>query len=303
MKTTARTGVELSAGGGSTSTALIRPLETQRMSAGGMQQAGAMGRLLTPRRPISPRLSTTISLTVAAGLLVGWSIATYGGFTDTTFFPPPHEVLNSFFRTLTDGTLAKHTWSSLVVINIGFIISSLLAVPLGVLMGSFKVVQAAIEPLVNFIRYLPVTSMIPLLILWVGIGINEKIAVIIIGTFFQQIVMVADTARQVPNELLSAAYTLGATRSQVVTRVLLPATLPGIMDTLRVTMGWAWTYLVVAELVGSSSGLGYMSMQAMRGLHADLIFVAILVIGILGMIMDLMFRWLKRQFMTWADQR
>ena len=269
------------------------------MSAGGMQQVGAMGRLLTPRRPISPRLTTTISLTVAAGLLVAWSIATYGGFTDTTFFPPPHEVLTSFFRTLTDGTLAKHTWSSLVVINIGFIISSLLAVPLGVLMGSFKVVQAAIEPLVNFIRYLPVTSMIPLLILWVGIGINEKIAVIIIGTFFQQIVMVADTARQVPNELLSAAYTLGATRSQVVTGVLLP----GIMDTLRVTMGWAWTYLVVAELVGSSSGLGYISMQAKRGLHADLIFVAILVIGILGMIMDLMFRRLKRQFMPWADQR
>ena len=263
----------------------------------------SIGRLLTPRRPISTGLSITISLTVAAGLLAAWSVATYGGFTDTTFFPPPDEVLTSFWRTLTDGTLAKHTWASLVVINIGFIISSLLAIPLGVLMGSFRVVKAAIEPLVNFIRYLPVTSMIPLLILWVGIGINEKIAVIIIGTFFQQIVMVADTAARVPDELLNAAYTLGATRRQVVTRVLLPATLPGIMDTLRVTMGWAWTYLVVAELVGSSSGLGYMSMQAMRGLHADLIFVAILVIGILGMIMDLMFRGLKRFLMPWAETR
>ena len=273
------------------------------MSAGAPWLPRVVGRLLTPRRPITPRLSTTISLSVAGALLAAWATATYGGFTDTTFFPPPHEVLTSFWRTLTDGTLAKHTWSSLVVINIGFVISSLLAVPLGVLMGSFRVVQAAIEPLVNFTRYLPVTSMIPLLILWIGIGLNEKVAVIIIGTFFQQIVMVADTAAQVPNELLSAAYTLGATRRQVVTRVLLPATLPGIMDTLRVTMGWAWTYLVVAELVGSSSGLGYMSMQAMRGLHADLIFVAILVIGILGMIMDLLFRGLKRAFMPWAAQR
>jgi NitT/TauT family transport system permease protein len=142
------------------------------------------------------------------------------------------------------------------------------------------VVQSALEPVVNFTRYLPVTSMIPLLILWIGIGIEEKIAVIFIGTFFQQLVMIADVSARVPNELLSAAYTLGATKRQIVTRILLPAALPGIMATLRVTMGWAWTYLVVAELVASQKGLGYMSMQAMRGLHADLIFVAILAIGL-----------------------
>jgi NitT/TauT family transport system permease protein len=176
-------------------------------------------------------------------------------------------------------------------------------VPLGILMGSYRIVQSALEPTVNFTRYLPVTSMIPLLILWVGIGLNEKIAVIFIGTFFQQIVMIADTAGQVPNELLNAAYTLGAKRFQVLTRVLLPATLPGVMDTLRVTMGWAWTYLVVAELVASNSGLGYMSMQAMRGLHADLIFVAILVIGILGMITDQLFKLAKRVFLPWAGER
>jgi NitT/TauT family transport system permease protein len=85
--------------------------------------------------------------------------------------------------------------------------------------------------------------------------------------------------------------------------VLLPATLPGVIDTLRVTMGWAWTYLVVAELVASSSGLGYMSMQAMRGLHADLIFVAILVIGFLGLVTDLIFRWIRAVALPWAQQR
>lgn len=262
-----------------------------------------MDRLLTPRRSIPGGLSITASVAVSGGILAAWAIATYGGYVDTTFCPTPDAVVRAFWRTLTDGSLAKHTWSSLVVINSGFFLSSILAIPLGILMGSYRVVQSALEPVVNFTRYLPVTSMIPLLILWIGIGIEEKIAVIFIGTFFQQIVMVADTSAQVPSELLNAAYTLGAKRRQVLTRVLLPATLPGIMDMLRVTMGWAWTYLVVAELVASNSGLGYMSMQAMRGLHADLIFVAILVIGVLGMITDLLFKWAKARLLPWSEGR
>jgi NitT/TauT family transport system permease protein len=199
--------------------------------------------------------------------------------------------------------LAKHIWASLVVINIGFLLSSLAAIPLGLMMGTFRVVQAAFEPIVNFIRYLPVTAMIPLLILWVGIGIEQKITVIFIGTFFQQVVMVIDIVKRVPNELLNAAYTLGATRRQILSRVLIPAMLPGLMDMLRVTMGWAWTYLVVAELVGSSAGLGYMSMQAMRGLHADVIFVAILVIGALGILTDQLFRIAKHICLPWSEVR
>jgi NitT/TauT family transport system permease protein len=150
---------------------------------------------------------------------------------------------------------------------------------------------------------LPVTAMIPLLILWVGIGIEQKITVIFIGTFFQQVVMVIDIVKRVPNELLSAAYTLGATRRQILSKVLIPAMLPGLMDMLRVTMGWAWTYLVVAELVGSSAGLGYMSMQAMRGLHADVIFVAILVIGALGILTDQLFRIAKHICLPWSEVR
>lgn len=260
-------------------------------------------RLLTPRRAIPGGLSIAASVTVAGGILAAWAIATYGGFVDTIFCPTPDAVVRALWRTLMDGSLLKHTWSSLVVINLGFVLSSVIAIPLGILMGSYRIVQSALEPVINFMRYLPVTSMIPLLILWIGIGIEEKIAVIFIGTFFQQIVMVADTSAQVPGELLNAAYTLGAKRRQVLTRVLLPATLPGIMDMLRVTMGWAWTYLVVAELVASTSGLGYMSMQAMRGLHADLIFVAILVIGLLGLLFDLLFKLAKGWLLPWAQER
>ncbi|MGE0006515.1 MAG: ABC transporter permease [Parvibaculaceae bacterium] len=264
---------------------------------------GTIDRVLTPRRAISPALGLGAGSAVAAVILGGWAVLTYGGLADTTFLPAPHSVVSAFWKVLLDGSLLRNAWASLVVINLGFFLSSLLAIPLGIMMGSFRIVQAALEPAVNFTRYLPVTSMIPLLILWIGIGIEEKIAIIFLGTFFQQIVMFADVSARVPNELFNAAYTLGASKRQVITRVLLPATLPGVIDTLRVTMGWAWTYLVVAELVASSAGLGYMSMQAMRGLHADLIFVAILVIGLLGLVTDQIFKWIKHAVLPWARQR
>ncbi len=263
----------------------------------------SLDRILTPRREISAALGNGAGIAVAGAIVLGWCIATYGGLVDTTFCPPPHQVVAAFWKTLMDGSLLKNAWSSLVVINVGFVLSSIIAIPLGIMMGSFRIVQAALEPVVNFMRYLPVTSMLPLLILWIGIGIEEKIAVIFLGTFFQQIVMFSDVSAQVPKELFNAAYTLGAKKRQIVFRVLLPATLPGVIDTLRVTMGWAWTYLVVAELVASSSGLGYMSMQAMRGLHADLIFVAILVIGFLGLVTDQIFKWIKLVALPWARQR
>jgi NitT/TauT family transport system permease protein len=260
-------------------------------------------KVFTPRRDISPALGLGAGSLVSSLILLFWCIITYGHFVDITFCPPPHQVLIALWKVIADGSIFKHAWSSLVVINLGFLLSSVIAIPLGIMMGSFRIVQAALEPAVNFTRYLPVTSMIPLLILWIGIGLEEKVAVIFIGAFFQQIVMFADVSAQVPDELFNAGYTLGASRRQVVAQVLLPATLPGVMDVLRVTMGWAWTYLVVAELVASNSGLGYMSMQAMRGLHADLIFVAILVIGFLGMVTDQIFKWIKALWLPWAGQR
>jgi NitT/TauT family transport system permease protein len=256
--------------------------------------------LFTPRGDISGGVAMAASITGVAAVLGLWGVLSYGGFADPVFFPSPTAVATAFWQSLTDGRLLEHVWASLIVINIGFLLSSLVAVPLGLMMGTFKVVQAACEPIINFMRYLPVTAMIPLLILWVGIGIEQKITVIFIGTVFQQVVMVVDIVNRVPNEWLNAANTLGASRAQIMTRVLIPAMLPGLMDMLRVTMGWAWTYLVVAELVGASAGLGYMSMQAMRGLHADLIFVAILVIGALGIITDQLFRIAKDILLPWS---
>lgn len=256
---------------------------------------------LTPKVDIPASLSLVVSTLTWVAVIGVWSILTYGGFMQDIFLPSPSAVAGAFFRLLDDGTLAQHIWASLQVVIVGFILSSIIAVPLGLLMGTFRVVQAGLEPLVNFIRYLPVTSFVPLFILWIGIGIEQRIAVIFFGTFFQQLVMIADVSRGVSKDLLNASYTLGATRRDAVLHVLTPAALPGIFDTLRITMGWAWTYLVVAELVAASSGLGYISMKAMRGFQVDVIFLAIAVIGILGILTDQMFRLIKLRMVAWAQ--
>jgi NitT/TauT family transport system permease protein len=246
-----------------------------------------------------------VSVSALAGVIfVGlWCLLTYGGLVRTDFLPTPDKVAATAVKLINNGTLFHHTLASVTVIISGFVLSSIFAVPIGVLSGSFKVVEAFVEPIVNFTRYLPVSALIPLLILWVGIGMEEKIAVIIIGTFFQQILMVADVSAQVSKDLLDASYTLGATRRQVITRVLLPAVLPGVIDTLRVTMGLAWTYLVVAELVGSFQGLGYLIMSSMRGLATDIIFVAILTIGLLGLLFDQLFKIVRGLVVPWATIR
>jgi NitT/TauT family transport system permease protein len=216
------------------------------------------------------------------------------------FLPVPDAVIRRAVTLSSDGSLFVHIWSSVEVVLIGFIVSAAIAVPLGLYMGTYKIVQAALEPMVNFIRYLPVTSLVPLFILWIGIDIKQRVTVIFFGTFFSQLIMISDEARGVSHDLLNASYTLGTKRSEAVWHVIFPAALPGIINTLRVTMGWAWTYLVVAELVAANSGLGYISLKAMRGFQVDTIFLAIMLIGLLGLVTDLSFRFLRRWLAPWA---
>jgi NitT/TauT family transport system permease protein len=259
-------------------------------------------RWLTPKEAIPAPLYWSASTVTVAALLGGWALLAYGGLVRPEFLPAPHLVVASAFELAGDGTLGEHVRASCFVIFTGFLLASVLAVPLGILMGSFALVEALVEPVVGFVRYLPVSAMIPLLILWVGIDAEARIAVIFIGTFFQQLILVADVAAHVSRDLLDVSYTLGARRGQVVARVLVPATLPGVMDTLRITMGWAWTYLVVAELVAANRGLGYMILNSMRGLFTERIFVGIMVIGLLGLATDQGFKALHRWLLPWSPK-
>jgi NitT/TauT family transport system permease protein len=259
-------------------------------------------RCLTPDTEIPHATVVTTGIVIWILVVGGWAILSYGGVTPSMFLPTPGAVVEKAIKLASTGILFKHMWASVEVVMLGFIISTAVAVPLGLLMGTFRIVQAALEPLVNFVRYLPVTSFVPLFILWIGIGIEQRVTVIIFGTFFQQLVMIVDVVRGISKDLLNASYTLGASRRDVVIHVLAPASLPGILATLRVTMGWAWTYLVVAELVAASSGLGYISLKAMRGFEVDTIFMAIAIIGLLGLLTDQAFRFLSLRLAPWAKQ-
>ena len=258
-------------------------------------------RLTTPYGDIPTGLAIAAGCAVWIIVIGAWAIASYGKYVADMFLPVPDAVVARFFTLAADGSLWVHVWASVKVVFLGFIISAAVSVPLGLYMGTFRIVQAALEPLVNFIRYLPVTSLVPLFILWIGIGIEQRVTVIIFGTFFQQLVMIADVASGVSRDLVNASYTLGTKRTEAIWHVIFPAALPGILDTLRVTMGWAWTYLVVAELVAANSGLGFISLKAMRGFQVDTIFLAIALIGILGLLTDLGFRLLKRWVAPWAS--
>ncbi len=257
---------------------------------------------LKPKEPIPRPVYLTASAATVTALAGGWALLTYGGFVRPEFLPAPHQVAEAAVDLIGDGTLWTHIRASCLVILMGFAVASVLGVPPRLPLGSFLAAESVLVPVIAFVRYLPVSAMIPLLILWVGIDAEARIAVIFIGTFFQQMILIADVAAHVSRDLLDVSYTLGAGRGQVVSRVLIPATLPGVMDTLRITMGWAWTYLVVAELVAANRGLGYMILNSMRGLFTDRIFVGIMVIGLLGLATDQCFKYLHRWLLPWSPK-
>jgi NitT/TauT family transport system permease protein len=257
--------------------------------------------LLNPREPIPKTLYLILALSSFAFFLIVWSILTYGGLVDPLFLPSPGRVFRAGVDLFVELGFTTDILNSVYRVMLGFIIAAFIGVPLGLFMGTFKVAEAFTEPVVGFIRYMPASAFIPLFILWLGIGDIEKIAIIFVGSFFQLVLMVAVVAKNVHKDLLETAYTLGAKRFQVIWKVLLPASLPGIVDTLRIIVGWAWTYIIVAELVASASGIGYMIISAQRMLRTGNIIFGILTIGMLGLITDYFFKWLYNRLFPWVE--
>jgi NitT/TauT family transport system permease protein len=241
----------------------------------------------------------------AAGLitpLLIWWAFTALGLTNPLFMPAPEAVLARVVRWWAEEGLREDIAISVYRVMTGFIASALIALPLGLYIGTYRPVQGFLEPLADFIRYMPAVAFIPLVMLWVGIDEGSKVLIIFIGTFFQMLLMVAEDVRRVPMAQIEAAQTMGASRSEVVRLVILPSARPALLDTLRITCGWAWTYLVVAELVAANSGLGYAILKAQRYMHTDKIFAGIILIGIIGLLTDQAFRWLGRAAFPWLKR-
>lgn len=222
------------------------------------------------------------------------------------YLPAPHLVARAFYtafvtppRLANEPWLHESLWQSIKTIFWGFTFSSILGLPLAILCGSFRFFSRLQEPFIEFFRYLPAPAFGALCVAILGISDAPKIAIIFIGTFFQQVLVIANTVRKVDPSLIEAAQTLGASRKQIVWRVIIPASVADIYTDMRILLGWAWTYLIVAEVVGSTSGITYFINQQARYRNFDNVFAAIAMIGFIGLFTDLLLAWLGTKIFPW----
>lgn len=260
------------------------------------------GGLLRLRQEIPQSIFSASGLVIPLLLLFLWWLVTSLGLVRPLFLPSPWSVLEEGWRQLSEGILFADASVSIYRILVGWLVATVIAVPIGILMGNYRLVEGLFEPLISTIRYMPVVALIPLSILWAGIGDGQKILILFLGTFFQQALMIMDNVKNIDINLIRAGQTLGFTNNEILRRIILPAALPGIWDTFRITLGWTWTYLVVAELVAANAGLGRRIMDAQRYLSTDTILFGTLFIGLLGLITDYLFKKGGRSLFKWSSQ-
>jgi len=223
-------------------------------------------------------------------LFLAWELSSRSGLTSARFLPPPSAVAAAWWQMVTEQSLLFHAGVSTLRVWAAFLLAAGMAIPIGILMGSVRVIGAALEPIVDFVRYLPVPALVPLSIIWFGVGEETKIFLLWLGTFFQLVLLVSDDVRRVPFEYHEAAATLGSPSWRRLTDVSLPAMLPTLVDNLRISLGWCWTYLIIAEIVAADSGLGFVIWRARRFLKTPEVMAGVVTIGIIGLATDQLVR-------------
>ncbi|MCU1374749.1 MAG: ssuC [Actinomycetia bacterium] len=240
-----------------------------------------------------------LSVTGVLAVLVAWSLAAAQAG-DAALFPTPLAAARALGNLWSDGTLRPALWASSQRILIGYGLSVLFGAVFGILIGSFPSVEAFFEAQIGFLRYIPASALTPVFLLWLGIGESPKIWLIVVGTVFFNILMVADVARGVPKELVNAAYTLGAGRWTVLRRVIGRYSVPGIVDAARVNLAAAWLMLVVAELLAAEQGLAVSIIRFQRFRAVDGMFALLFTFGVIGLVSDLALRSLRNRLAPWA---
>lgn len=258
-------------------------------------------RYMAPMEPVSPRAKWLLGTGFFVLFVLLWSAVTFGGLVSPTFLASPLTMVREGIMLFTEFNFLHDIGMTVWRVMAGFLLAAAVGVPLGIAMGAWKPVEAFFEPFVSFCRYLPASAFIPLLILWAGVGETQKLLVIFIGSVFQITLMVAVTVGGARKDLVEAAYTLGASNTGVVRRVMIPGAAPGIAETLRLVLGWAWTYVIVAELIGSSSGIGHMITDSQALLNTGQIIFGIIVIGLIGLVSDFIFKTINRRMFEWSS--
>lgn len=248
-----------------------------------------------------PLLIPLVGFSLVLPLLL-WILLDASGRFNEVFLPSPIETLAAARDMFTSGDLLTDTRASVERVAIGFAISLIIAIPLGLAMGTFKSISSIFEPAIGLLRYMPATAFVPLLMIWFGLGESPKIALIVIGTVFFNTLMTANVVWQVPGELIKVARTLGSDAPTVFRKVIFPYAVPGVIDVARVNLAAAWNLIVVAELLAAQEGLGFRITRAQRFLHIDQIFVVLVVIGIIGLATDIALRMLRDRLAPWSQE-
>jgi NitT/TauT family transport system permease protein len=273
------------------------PWKLRSSTRGRGRRQGALLRL-RDEIPFGVRLALAIG--GVAGLFVLWWFAATVWSTSTVLIPSPSAAWSAFVDYWNSGELGSDFTASVTRVAKGYSISMALGITLGLAIGSFRSIEAFWESPIGFLRYIPATALTPLFLLWFGIEETPKVALIIAGTVFYNILMVADVARSVPRELITTSYTLGAGRTRVLRRVILPHTWPGIIDVARINLAAAWLMLVVAELLAAQDGLAYRLVQSQRFRQVDRMFAILIIFGVIGVVSDLALRALRNRTAPWA---
>jgi len=254
------------------------------------------------RQGFSRRLAALIVIVSLAVPLLLWAIVSYGKMVPPLFLPTPTAVVQAGIEMFANNDLLTDVIISCGRVLAGFLAAAIIGVPIGIAMGTFYSMNSLFAPFVGTVRYMPVTAFVPLIVIWLGLGEESKVLIITLGVVLYNAIMVADAVKFIPSEMINVAYTLGATRRDVLFKVIVPATFPSVLDTLRVNISGAWNYLVIAELVAAQSGLGFRIIQAQRYLQTEKVLFCILLIGVIGLAIDYGLKWLSAVLTPWADQ-
>jgi NitT/TauT family transport system permease protein len=264
-------------------------------AAPGSTQASLWSRLASVRGEVPRWFQALIGVATSIAVLGAWEAVSRLGLASPLFFPAPSVVFAALLRMVANDGLLWDAGISTARVWGAFVLAAAMAIPIGILMSAYRGFGAALEPIIDFIRYLPVPALVPLSIIWFGVGETTKLFLLWLGTFFQLVLLVADDMRRVPQEYLEIAYTVGARPRQVLKDVAFRAMLPSLFDNLRITLGWCWTYLIIAEIVAADSGLGFVIWTARRYMKTPEVMAGVVAVGIIGLATDQLLRFLHRR--------
>jgi sulfonate transport system permease protein len=234
-------------------------------------------------------------------IIVVWYAVAYSGLINAALLPKPHVVLAKFWELLHD-RLPIDIWMSTQRVFIGVALGIVLAVPVGFVLGWYRSIRTFIDPVINFFRALPPIALIPLVIVYFGIGEGAKIVILFYASFFAGVIVMYEGIAQISPIYVRVARTLGATDGEIFRKVILPLTVPHILTALRVALGVAWATLVASELIAARQGLGALIQNASSFFQLDIIYVGIICIGFVALAMDLVLRTVARRFVSWQER-